>query len=112
VIFYLFDRSAEDPGGPAGRQDDRPGSLGTPGDPVATSGVLIYSVGRRCATRRAVSQAQGRRPGQRERSRLDRRKGDRRQFSRISLIADIPADLDDFAVVGMGGAHRPDSGRT
>lgn len=89
-IFY----STADAAGSANRDDRRPGSVETPGDEGRAPTILVYSVGRRCATRRRGRSGEEPGAGRSERSRLDRRTCDRRQISRFALMAAIPPRSD------------------
>jgi hypothetical protein len=109
TIYYLTGCPDEDTSVSANRDEDRPGFIKTQDDSLLARTVLIYSVGRRRAARRRARN--GKEPGldRRELSRIDRRQCDRRQFNRISLIADIPPTSDSLGGIGMEPANLPTS---
>jgi len=101
LIYYSSDSPAEGLMFPRIQDDHRPGLVEPQCDAGPTRSVLVYSVGRRRAARRHPGNGVERRPDAMERRRFDRRTCDRRHYSRISLIADIPKISDELRLVEM-----------
>jgi hypothetical protein len=105
TVYYLTYCPDENAAPGANGGDDRPGSVGTPGVPTSNPTILVYSLGRRRGTRRLARIGQEPGPDRREWSRRDRRKGDRRNFSRIALVAEAPTTS---GLIGEVLLERPD----
>ncbi len=110
LVYYWYNNSTENSAVPANRVDDRSKSAEPQGDGAAADSVLVYSVGRRRASRRQPANADEAGPVPIERRQLDRRKMDRRECKRISLIANIPKSSDEFRSVGMESADFSTNG--
>jgi len=112
LIYYSSDSPVEDLVVPGNQDDHRPGLVEPQCDAAPTRSVLIYSAGRRRATRRQPWNGEEPRTRTMEQRRFDRRKCDRRQYHRISLIADIPKTSDELRLVGTERANLPTSALT
>ncbi len=111
LVYYWYHDSAENLVDPASRADDRSESAVGRGDTTAADSVLVYSVGRRRARRRQPGDDDdGSVPI--ERRQCDRRKLDRRECKRISLIANIPKTSAEFRSVGMEWTDFATTGTT